>query len=306
MPDRDTTPDPLDGAYVRAEALLSDDEARAARRARILAAVAEEPGISPAPPFPFRRRPAMRYGGWLAAASVVGLSVIVATRLYEPEQRRQPPEPAPLTAPTLTVRPDAAARAPAASPRPSATAPRTPPAARKATTPDATTAPSSTEVARVAPLPAPPPLLIKPVQAPRPLPPAVAQPYPRYAAAPAADSAGLIGGFAGDVQVEAARRRPAIAPPASEQAERLRAAAAAGRTAEVEALLTQGVSVDAPDSDGETALMKSIEADHPAVAALLRRHGASLDARNHAGERAGDMALAKDDPELDAALGLGP
>src|SRR5207249_1021680 len=51
--------------------------------------------------------------------------------------------------------------------------------------------------------------------------------------------------------------RAAPAPPAP--AARLRAAAAAGRTAEVGALLAQGVPVDAPDADGETALMESIQ-----------------------------------------------
>jgi len=89
-------------------------------------------------------------------------------------------------------------------------------------------------------------------------------------------------------------------------AARLRAAAAAGRTAEVEALLTRGVPVDGADALGETALMKSIQADHPAAAALLRRRGASLDRRNHAGESARDMGMAKGDAELDHALGTGP
>jgi hypothetical protein len=40
--DHDAAPDPIDKAYVQAEALLSDEEARAARRARVLAAVARE------------------------------------------------------------------------------------------------------------------------------------------------------------------------------------------------------------------------------------------------------------------------
>jgi ankyrin repeat protein len=87
---------------------------------------------------------------------------------------------------------------------------------------------------------------------------------------------------------------------------RLRSAAAAGRTAEVQALLDHGVPVDAPDSDGDTALMKSIQADQRAAAALLRRHGASLDHRNSAGESARDLATAKGDAALDQAIGLGP
>jgi hypothetical protein len=90
----------------------------------------------------------------------------------------------------------------------------------------------------------------------------------------------------------------------ADQGSRLRAAAAAGRTAELEAILAQGVPVDAPDSEGSTALMKSILADQPAAAGILRRHGASLDRKDHAGVSARDMAGAKDDPELDRALGL--
>lgn len=90
------------------------------------------------------------------------------------------------------------------------------------------------------------------------------------------------------------------------QAARLHAAAAAGRLAELTALLAQGTPVDAPDSEGETALMKSIQARNPAAAALLRRHGANLDRTNRAGVSARDMAASIDDPELNRALGLEP
>ena len=71
-------------------------------------------------------------------------------------------------------------------------------------------------------------------------------------------------------------------------------------------LLTQGVPVDAPDADGKTALMQSIGADRPAVAALLRRHGASLDTLDSTGQSARDMAAAKGDAALNQALGLAP
>ena len=87
---------------------------------------------------------------------------------------------------------------------------------------------------------------------------------------------------------------------------RLRAAAAAGRTAEVQDLLQHGAPVDAPDAAGNTALMQAVQSDHPAVAAALRRHGASLDHRNHAGQSARDMAKATGDPALDRAIGLRP
>ena len=94
--------------------------------------------------------------------------------------------------------------------------------------------------------------------------------------------------------------------PADDTGASLRAAAAGGQVKELEALLAQGVPVDAPDADGDTALMKSIEADHPVAAALLLRHGASLDHRNHAGQSARDLAAAKGDAALDKALGVGP
>jgi ankyrin repeat protein len=99
--------------------------------------------------------------------------------------------------------------------------------------------------------------------------------------------------------------REAFAGAPSNPAERLRAAAKAGRLTEIGALLAQGVSIDAADADGDTALMLSIKADQPPAAALLRAHGASLDQKNHAGVSARDMAKAIDDPDLDRALGLG-
>jgi len=52
--------------------------------------------------------------------------------------------------------------------------------------------------------------------------------------------------------------------------------------------------------------MKSIQADHPAAAAVLRRHGASLDLKNHEGVSARDMAMATGDTELNQAVGLSP
>jgi ankyrin repeat protein len=90
------------------------------------------------------------------------------------------------------------------------------------------------------------------------------------------------------------------------RAARLRDAAAGGQTADVAALLAKRVPVDAPDAEGETALMKAVQANQPAVVALLRRHGASLDRKNHAGVSARDMATAIGDAELNRALGLGP
>jgi len=86
--------------------------------------------------------------------------------------------------------------------------------------------------------------------------------------------------------------------------DQLRAAAAAGRTVEVQELLSRRIPVDAADANGETALMKSIRAYQPATAALLIRHGASLDKKNNAGFSARDLATQINDPALNHALGL--
>ena len=132
---------------------------------------------------------------------------------------------------------------------------------------------------------------------------AKAQDYVSGAAAASARDMASLGANKPSNLVVTAERRAAQKP---DGGARLRAAAAAGRLAEVEALLDQGESVDAPDADGDTALMKSILADRPAAAAVLRRHGASLDRRNHAGESARDLAMASEDTALQRALGLAP
>ncbi len=86
----------------------------------------------------------------------------------------------------------------------------------------------------------------------------------------------------------------------------LRAAAGAGRTAEVQELLDRHLPADSADANGETALMKSVRADQPATAALLIRYGASLDKKNNAGFSARDLAAQVNDPALKRALGLQP
>ena len=89
-------------------------------------------------------------------------------------------------------------------------------------------------------------------------------------------------------------------------AARLRDAAAAGRTAEIRSLLAKGAPIDAADDDGETALMKAVQANRPGAVALLRRRGANLDLKNHAGASARDMAASIADAKLNRALGLEP
>lgn len=284
MSEHDDAPDPIDKAYLEAEAMLSDDEARAARRARVLAAVTREPATA-ADPSLTRRRPDWRRGGWLAAACVVGVSLLLVSQIYQPARFR----------PQTAASPAAPAESVSKPSVPGMTAP--PPPAR----------PALARARAVAAAPSPPPLA---VPAPAPPPPVVA-----------ADKA------AADVQVEGRRiARPTTSPaiaeapaspaplsrfasaagPRSDPAARLRAAAAAGLAVEAEAMLDQGAPVDAPDAEGDTALMLSVRADQPAVAALLRRHGASLDRRNRAGESARDLATAKGDAQLNRALDLGP
>jgi len=98
----------------------------------------------------------------------------------------------------------------------------------------------------------------------------------------------------------------ATADAQSDPAVRLRTAALAGKTAEIQDLLAEGAPVDAPDYKGNTALMDAILGDHPEAAALLRRYGASLDQKNRAGLSARDMAANQDDPALNQAIGLAP
>ena len=289
MSDPDDMPDPIDQAYVRAETVLSDDEARTARRARVLAAMAREPMATPAvsPRSPWR--PARRPGGWLVAAGVAGLSVVLATQLYQPAPRPRQAAPALAAAPVL------------ARPSPSAvtvTAP-VPVPGSMAKPPPLQAFPASPPIAPVAP---PAAALSVPMDM---------APPPPAPAAPAAMIDPSTRGFTlfskgGNLAAVVTSERRAPVAATFDEAARLRAAAAAGRTEEIEALLARGVAVDAPDADGDTALMKSIQADRPAVAALLRSHGASLDRANHAGDSARDMATAKGDAALNQALGLEP
>jgi hypothetical protein len=318
MSDHDAAPDPMDKAYAQAEAVLTDEAARAARRGRVLAAVAGAPATPPVEAAPPTRRTAWRHGGWLVAAGVAGLSILITTQIYAPPSVRKPPSPptraAPVAAESDAAASDAAAPPPTSAGAP-AQAPRPEPEARAAAPRRATPSPVIAPPAA----PPPPPAPVLAAQAPQPF-PAAAPPAlegvvtaqrresrleeePRIEEiVPSARSSSPRADHAGAPAPGRSRAAKAAAP--SDGAERLHAAAAAGRTAELADLLADGVPVDAPDVDGETALMKSIQADQPAAAALLRRHGARLDRKNHAGDSAKDMATAIGDAELDQALGL--
>ena len=88
MSDHHDAPDPMDKAYAQAEAMLSDEAARAARRARVLGAVAAEPVTAAATSAPSNGKSAWwAPGGWLVAASVAGLSVLIAVEALPLEQR---------------------------------------------------------------------------------------------------------------------------------------------------------------------------------------------------------------------------
>jgi hypothetical protein len=323
MSDDHAAPDPMDKAYAQAEALLADEAARAARRARVLEAVSRETPPAAAPS-PAGRRFGWRHGGWLAAACVAGLSVLVATRIYLPPPVPPPaapaaaPQAAPATAPVVQDLGNAPSPPPTARP-PRRAASRPAPAAAP---PPGERTPPSADIAAAPPPAAPPPPAVSLSEAPAPPPayrPVAPQPsglaappptplQPR-AAPPAAGNSIEEMIVTGEKRTQAtakAARVASPAPPPADPAARLRSAAALGRTAEVEALLASGAAVDAPDAEGDTALMKAIRADKPAVAALLRRYGASLDHKNRAGMSAKEIAAAVGDSELTRALGLEP
>ncbi|WP_353186572.1 ankyrin repeat domain-containing protein [Bosea sp. (in: a-proteobacteria)] len=67
--------------------------------------------------------------------------------------------------------------------------------------------------------------------------------------------------------------------PAAHAASDLAAAAAAGRTAEVKALIAQGADLEARDGQGRTALLLAVAGNHVAVAEALLAAGASPDAQ---------------------------
>ena len=354
MSDHDGKPDPIDQAYAEAQAVLADEAARAARRARVLGAVAKAPAApaADAPPVTQPRGwgqgawgPGGRArGGWLVAAGVAGVALFVAFRIMPPVwlQPQSAPEAAapsaPQPAPPLAARstplaegaPPPQAAAQGAAPGGPSAASGTLAADKSAASPAGPSAAPPAEAAAAPPVlseprpfPGAPPSAPRPSAArasppPAPPPPPSARPSPPPPPAMGAgaedksdvgevvvtgqrreerlqDSPVAVTGFSGNMSGADADLDPAA---------RLRAAAAAGRTGKVKALLADGVPVDAEDDDGNTALMLSIQANRPATARLLRRHGASLDHRNHAGESARDMAAKVGDERLDEALGV--
>lgn len=303
MVDPEHPMDPVDSAYCEAETLLADDRARGERRVRVMAGITRIDDAASTTPTAPTRRPSWRGGGWLAAASVVGLSVFVATRLQSPSppgapnpgatvaaapsEKASPPPPvsAPLAAAAVADHAPDANLPTKTAPRPQAFAapprqfaPPSPESEDHVTANDAATAGAAGGREEA--------LSDRAVASQPPAPPAVSN----AAVAPLRAAPQSASNFAAKAVVDPARR--------------LRAAAAAGRTAEVEDLLAQGVRIDAPDAGGDTALMKAVEAGHWQTAASLRRRGASLDRKNRAGRSVRDVAEAMDNDEAALALGL--
>lgn len=302
----DRIPDPIDRAYRDAEKLLNDEAERSARRARVMAAIAQDNDRASRP------KPARRLasrGGWLVAASVVVVSGVLVTRFsaepwFSPLTTQAPvvkrvqknETTAALSKPVPATQPDLAPVAPKAEApdhalaiaREQAAAPGKGMASRETPPPVARRAPSSETMAAPPPAAAaaPPPMVAAAPRAPMAAPLAAAPPPPRAAPTDAATPLGE--------------------STVTSDFDDLRRAAAAGRMAEVQQLLDRHVPVDAADPEGETALMKSIRAGRREIAVLLIRHGASLDKKNHAGFSARDLAAQINDPALNHALGIDP
>ena len=306
MSDHDLKPDPVDQAYLAAEALLDDEAARAARRERVLVAASmSTPSLAPSSrPWTSRAPFIGRNGRWLAAAGIVGLSVGLATQLMPPLANRAASPP---TAATRSS--DAAAAPPAAGDSSRAALASAPLAqAKEAATsssvgipiPQAVRAPAlAATPAAAMPLSVPPSVPSSFAPSPAALPP----PPPPPAPAPAPPPPPVV---AAPASLPAMRRGATDSASLVSAAQRLTIAAARGKLAEVESLLSTGVSVDATDGAGNTALMRSLQGNHRDVAALLVQRGASLDAKNQEGLSARAMLAARNDPELSAALGVTP
>lgn len=62
--------------------------------------------------------------------------------------------------------------------------------------------------------------------------------------------------------------------------------AAKGGEARLMQIISGGISIDTPDSDGETALMKAADKGMPGAVSLLIKHGADVNRRDEDGETA--------------------
>src|SRR3569832_1842850 len=83
----------------------------------------------------------------------------------------------------------------------------------------------------------------------------------------------------------------ALALPAADPGDDLRAAARRGQTKEVASLIARGTPVDAADRDGHTALMLAAQRGHAETVQLLLDRGAKPDLRDKQGLSAYALAL---------------
>lgn len=285
--------DPLDDAYVEAERLLEDDAARRARRAQVLAAVATTP--ADAPPAPVRRTSRWT-SGWALAAGIGGLGVLVAIFV----SRSLPPGPGPSISTTRDAGVPIAASPPASV---TATSSASPSGAETTSTapPVSFPAPALRAERPATARAAPPPPTDVPPPPPLPLPP-TPKPVPQTEAPPAPVPSHEDTAQNSQTAEYGSEARAGLVARDDQAAVALRRAAAAGRTEEVEVALSRGAPVDAPDVNGDTALILSVRGAHTATAALLRSHGADPERKNLAGMSATALASGSGDAKLEDAV----
>ena len=320
----DDMPDPVDEAYVRAQAMLSQDDeaARAARRARVLAAVAGSAGQEPEPEaapepavdlvqLPPRRRSLPSWGGWLAAASVAAVSLLMVTQFYQPI-RPPPPattaaanaSPAPPSGPVL-AKPNPAADGAAAPPKsePSNVAPaqaEPPPPSEAAR--DRLAKPPAPEAA-APPAPASPP----PVAYAQPAPPPPPPPQPSDNVVAGASRRAAPTALAAPQTAAPQQAAPLVAPLAAAPKATTNAPAARGGAARDEAdspaIGEMVVTAERTAPRDPAARLRVAAAQGSlAEAKTLIARGARVDAADADGDTALIVAVRSDKPEVAALL----
>ena len=332
MTDDDPARPSLERAYREAEDLLDDEPTRAARRARVLAAVrsraAEPPAVGPRV---VRQTP----WRWAAAASVMVTSTLVGLAVWQEQEGRTPApdqaaetaiEPSPLDKAAARDEPRATGRAqPPLAPRVSLE-PATPVA--PTTSPeggDRRSTDASSRVAKSHPSRAPAGEAFRSRDqvtpagaAPERLAESLARRHQSAELAASGDARGSWPGDSPRAQAAAADphqparragRAVAASSPTSAAAslagERFFRAASMGRVDELMALLDAGMDIDRRDTGpaGETALAKSVRGGHRAAVQALLARGADPDRADHHGVSPRELAKASNDERLEQLFG---
>lgn len=264
---------PMDLAYREAEDSVDDALDRAARRSRLLRGI-EAAGCSGAA---VAARPAARalrpWGGWLVAAGLACLAVLVGVNVVGPGAGVDHSAGAMRSAEERsTVVGDAAD----AVRRQEARAAEVRSTAKGGASVSAFPDESRRESANAA-----------------------AGPAPAEPVAPAAN-AGAAAAMVSEAGAPARAARMVAAPDLTTD---LHALAASGNTSGVVALVTRGVPVDARSANGNTALMTSLLNKRYETARVLLDRGASLDVKNQDGVSAREMMISSGDAEL-ADIGM--